>query len=478
MFQLKVRPALYLYSRKRNVRWQFSDSNTTQRCAPNTRGFIVADLKAALRGTTYTHKESANTVSDVPDNFKQWVKDHIEAQKGRSSTPYFIRDNFKNGDLSKGLKIALPIAQQVDVLAPYQAQIAQARQMASKWGLSIQLAMLDKYVGDKDIASIQSRIATTQSKAAQIADIRRKCAEWGLNTYILDEAMRSPDSKNILAKMAELEDRCFEAEKDYKKFIADATNTIQEARKYKINVSGMLNDIATITGDKCEWVMCKSSYKKALQDFLDKIAQSKGVNPTKLDGIIQEIEKDGVEYRNVAKLAQISTDDEIIERVGGGDKTSGSCASLALAFTANKMGLDVLDFRGGKSWTYFSSRLNLYHICEKVGGYTSLDITGPQLLKQTEVGKTYYVAWARHAAVVRQTSKGKYEYLELQSATNNGWKPLDSKTMNWRFGDRGRDVGILMDIELLQKDSGFPKMMGYINTAEVDQKKGKSGTIK
>ncbi len=35
MFQLKVRPALYLYSRKRNVRWQFSDSNTTQRCAPN-----------------------------------------------------------------------------------------------------------------------------------------------------------------------------------------------------------------------------------------------------------------------------------------------------------------------------------------------------------------------------------------------------------------------------------------------------------
>lgn len=227
MFQLKVRPALYLYSRKRNVRWQFSDSNTTQRCAPNTRGFIVADLKAALRGTTYTHKESANTVSDVPDNFKQWVKDHIEAQKGRSSTPYFIRDNFKNGDLSKGLKIALPIAQQVDVLAPYQAQIAQTRQMASKWGLSIQLAMLDKYVGDKDIASIQSRIATTQSKAAQIADIRRKCAEWGLNTYILDEAMRSPDSKNILAKMAELEDRCFEAEKDYKKFIADATNTLR-----------------------------------------------------------------------------------------------------------------------------------------------------------------------------------------------------------------------------------------------------------
>ena len=112
------------------------------------------------------------------------------------------------------------------------------------------------------------------------ADIRRKCYEWGLSTYILDEAMRNPDSKNILAKMSELEDRCFEAEKDYKKFIADATNAIQEARKYKIDVSGMLNDITTITSGKREWVMYKASYKKALQDFLDKISSARGTTPT------------------------------------------------------------------------------------------------------------------------------------------------------------------------------------------------------
>lgn len=55
----------------------------------------LGDLKAALRGTTYKHKEAVNTVADVPDSFKAWVKDHIEAQKGWSSTPYFIRDNFK-----------------------------------------------------------------------------------------------------------------------------------------------------------------------------------------------------------------------------------------------------------------------------------------------------------------------------------------------------------------------------------------------
>lgn len=75
----------------------------------------LGDLKAALRGTTYKHKQAANTVPDVPDGFKDWVKDHIEAQRKWASTPYFIRDNFKNGDLSKGLKIVLPTIQKVAI---------------------------------------------------------------------------------------------------------------------------------------------------------------------------------------------------------------------------------------------------------------------------------------------------------------------------------------------------------------------------
>lgn len=243
----------------------------------------LGDLKAALRGTTYQHKQAANVVPDVPQGFKDWVKDHIEAQKKWASTPYFIKDNFKDGKLSEGLKIDLPKQTvQVDVLAPYKMQIAQARQQATKWGLSVQLTMLEKYVADKDVPSIQSRIATIQAKAMQMeqadADIRRKCAEWGLNTYPLDEAMRNPDSRNILAKMAELETRCKDAEKEYKAFISDANKAIQEARKYKIDVLEMLNDIATITGDKREWVMGKASYKKALQELLEAINKALGVS--------------------------------------------------------------------------------------------------------------------------------------------------------------------------------------------------------
>ena len=78
--------------------------------------------------------------------------------------------------------------------------------------------------------------------------------------------------------MAELETRCKDAEKEYKAFISDANKAIQEARKYKIDVLEMLNDIATITGDKREWVMGKASYKKALQELLEAINKALGVS--------------------------------------------------------------------------------------------------------------------------------------------------------------------------------------------------------
>lgn len=239
----------------------------------------LGDLKAALRGTTYKHRQAANTVPDVPDGFKEWVKDHIEAQKGWSSTPYFIRDNFKNGDLSKGLKIALPTVQQVDVLAAYRSQIAEARANATKWGLSVQLNMLEMRVANKDVAGLQSTLATIQSKTIQMekmdADIRAKCSDWGLNTYVLDSAMNTHDSKQILQAMSDLEDRVKAAEKDYKGYISQAGQAIKDANKAKIDAMDVTNDLAAVLGDKREWILAKANIKKRLNDLLDKISATK-----------------------------------------------------------------------------------------------------------------------------------------------------------------------------------------------------------
>lgn len=62
----------------------------------------LGDLKAALRGTTYQHKAPKNMINDVPDEFKKWVDENIGNQEDWASTPYFIKDNFVDGDLSKG----------------------------------------------------------------------------------------------------------------------------------------------------------------------------------------------------------------------------------------------------------------------------------------------------------------------------------------------------------------------------------------
>ena len=246
----------------------------------------VNEMRAALYGTEYKKYVPKETVTDVPENFKQWVKDHMEAQANWSSTPYFIKDNFKDGKLSKGLKFDTqkeidPVQRQLDALMP---QIAQARMLAKKWGLTDQLSMLETYVTNKDITRIQSRIATIQLKAAEMqtaeSDIRAKCSEWGLSTFVLDTAMKVPDYNAITRAIDILKERVEKAKEEYEAFIHDANEAIKEARKYKIDIDDMLELVATITGDKREWVLTKASCKKALQDFLDKIASAKGTTPT------------------------------------------------------------------------------------------------------------------------------------------------------------------------------------------------------
>ena len=64
----------------------------------------LQSLKAAINGENYSGF-TGNTIKTVPSNFNTWVKDNAERSKGWKSQPYFIRDNFKNGVISGGLKL-------------------------------------------------------------------------------------------------------------------------------------------------------------------------------------------------------------------------------------------------------------------------------------------------------------------------------------------------------------------------------------
>jgi len=53
---------------------------------------IAEDTKKILRGEPVTD-ESENTVEDVPEGFRTWLKDNKERARTRYSVPYFLKDN-------------------------------------------------------------------------------------------------------------------------------------------------------------------------------------------------------------------------------------------------------------------------------------------------------------------------------------------------------------------------------------------------
>lgn len=271
----------------------------------------LGDLKAALRGTQYKRLEAKNVVVDVPDGFKEWVKEHEEAQANWSSTPYFIKDNFKDGKLSKGLKFD---TQQID---PVQRQLDQLK--------------------------------------PQISSIRTLCNEWGLNTFILDDAIQNRNPSGVVNAISILQGRVNVEMQEYNNFIADATKTIKEARKHNVDVSDMLNGIAAITGNKQEWSLNKTSYKDALDDLkkriqnaIDEAQKSKPDENSiigKYDNSRADNEDEIEKSFGMHKTAAMNHDDAN-ELKGNPNYTLGggyriNCQSCVVAYEMRRRGYDV-----------------------------------------------------------------------------------------------------------------------------------------
>lgn len=272
----------------------------------------LGDLKAALRGTQYKRLEAKNVVVDVPDGFKEWVKEHEEAQANWSSTPYFIKDNFTDGKLSKGLNFETkkqidPVQQQLDQLKP------------------------------------------------QISSIRTLCNEWGLNTFILDDAIQNRNPSGVVNAISILQGRVNVEMQEYNNFIADATKTIKDARKYNVDVSAMLNGIAAITGNKQEWSMNKTSYKDALNELKKRIqnAIDEAQKPRydansiigKYDNSRADNEDEIEKSFGMHKTAAMNHDDAN-ELKGNPNYTLGggyriNCQSCVVAYEMRRRGYDV-----------------------------------------------------------------------------------------------------------------------------------------
>ena len=224
----------------------------------------------------------------------------------------------------------------------------------------------------------------------------------------------------------------------------------------------------------------------------EEIKESKPIQHSDVYNLmVENLEKIPVKYNDVTRHENLLSEEEIVSRVGGGDLTKGSCASLGFCYIGQKNGLDVLDFRGGESQNYFSRRYHMDNVF-KLPGINPIvetaksEITaGKHLLKKIEEGKQYYFCVGRHAAIVRKEGE-KYQYMELQTFSNNGWTDFNGNpgyTLYNRFGCRKSNRGIteratMVDIEDFTGSEDFYSLLGYINTPEKEQKKGERGYAK
>ena len=203
------------------------------------------------------------------------------------------------------------------------------------------------------------------------------------------------------------------------------------------------------------------------------------------------LKKLNVEYLEVSKHTHPLTEKEIIKTLGGGDRTTGSCASVGLAYAGQKQGWNVLDFRGGKSMEFFSNKVTKVKMFKELGVNSIVEnsaktnyTNGKNILNKLEKGKEYYLSVGRHAAIVKKNENDVLQYLELQSLTNNGWHDFTFKsndTLKYRFGcsksSRYIETAYATDISQLTGDD-FRTILGYINTATDKQKKGVGGSAK
>lgn len=165
----------------------------------------LGDLKAALRGTEYKKKQAKNLVTDVPDGFKEWVAENMEASAGWASTPYFIKDNFVDGDLSKGLKIALPIVepdvpQTLPEIITHAKKVMKetektlAKSRAMNQGVAMPLAPEIKYrrtqIRNEAKKTLSGTTMSVQGFGKPISISTRAIKEW------LNQPFANPEAKN------------------------------------------------------------------------------------------------------------------------------------------------------------------------------------------------------------------------------------------------------------------------------------------
>lgn len=424
-----------------------------------------ADRKAKREGkeaTAVRQLEQRAANRPLPQQYTDWLKANQgridEARKRGGSIPQWITDNYPN---------------QQPTTKPTILQQAAQRHAART---------------QETIDRLRAMIAARKS----YFDVMQLADEWGGKGWFdeLQQAYKNQDAAEISRHAADARKYIAGVSQKYTDTIANATALIAKAKPLGVGTAELERLVAAIRKDKKTFP--HATMQREIGEAIVKVTDAIKSMASQLDTINDTLAKTGIAYNDVKPNKTELTDEQIYTKLCGGDKTKGSCSSLAFAYAGNRAGYDVLDYRDGSSREFFSRSGNIVEIAKRTGGIiernTSDFTKAKSLLSNVQKGKEYYFTCGKHAAVVRMKADGSgLEYLEMQSSIENGWKTLTTDVLKRRFGaQRSHSIyghkletsDVIIDIELLKKDPGFRRLLGYINTAKDKQHKGSSGTIK
>ena len=195
---------------------------------PFCRCFAVpklADMKEFLEyqdkliaGEDVSNYKFSGEVTSMPKQFNEWIKNNEERIKSAKSLPYFIRDNFVGGDISKGMVFATKSLTTLERAEIRHAQRTQeqideikkeynSRKAVRKYANSI----LDYMSGIADVDTISLRnalkggnIALIETEARKLKTIGKEILKLDLldNPILVARATSFAEAKNIQAAVA------------------------------------------------------------------------------------------------------------------------------------------------------------------------------------------------------------------------------------------------------------------------------------
>lgn len=196
-----------------------------------------ARIKALKKGQLQEWKPK-ETITEMPAGFNDWIKENTKRIQQAKARPYWITENYKGGDIKKGLIRAIAnlkeeVKKQQEIITEFDGQIA----MFERWKDALNLNLTEIY-----------RLRTSGQRAALEAAVdkmtdeaMRRISMWseaGNELYLLQEKARKAGFNEIAASIKAVRDAYESGNQPGKKYLA----CIAHLRNAKKDYEAALNE--------------------------------------------------------------------------------------------------------------------------------------------------------------------------------------------------------------------------------------------